>query len=191
MITEYDQAFDAVGADLFQRKGCNYLVLVDRSPRFKLITELNKTSTASGLLKIHDWFLLYGFPHVIRTDGGPQFHSEFKEFCSKHGIKHEVLSPHHPKSNGLAESVVKNVKSLLKKCGNFKDFQCRLTAWRNSTRSDGFSTSELMFDKHLCGDLPALPQTFLLVDLQQANKARKKNQRTKARRVGGGVEGFE
>ena len=174
MMTESDHAFDAVGADLFHHKGNNYLVLVDRFSGFPIVSELKNTSTASVISKMHNWFLLYGFPRIIRTDGGPQFRSDFKGFCKEHGIKHEVSSPHHPRSNGLAESAVKNVKSLLKKCDNFKDFEKRLAAWRNSPRHDGFSPSEMMFGRRLRGNLPALPEMFLPIDIQEASDARKK-----------------
>ena len=86
MMTESDQAFDAVAADLYHYNGHNYLVLVDRFSGIPLATELKKTSTASVIAKMLDWFLLYGFPHVIQTDGGPQFRSEFNEFCCKYRI---------------------------------------------------------------------------------------------------------
>ena len=48
----------------------------------------------------------------IQSFTSTQFQSEFKEFCSKHRIRHEVLSPHLPKSNGLADSSIKNVISF-------------------------------------------------------------------------------
>ena len=51
--------------------------------------------------------------HHIRTDGGPQFRSEFKDFCASHGIQHELSSPYNPESNGLAEAAVKNLKSIV------------------------------------------------------------------------------
>ena len=54
----------------------------------------------------------YGWPTHIRTDGGPQFWSEFKEFCTAHGITHELSSPYNPESNGLAEAAVKSLKRL-------------------------------------------------------------------------------
>ena len=147
---ESDHAFETVGTDLFQYKGCNYLVLVYLLYGLTLVTELKKTSTASVISEMHYWFLLYGFLHLLKTDGDPQFHSEIKDFCSKHRIKHEVSSPHYPKTNGLAECAVKNVKSLLKKCNNFDDFQCRLVvAWRNCPRSDGFSPLQMILGKRL------------------------------------------
>ena len=57
------------------------------------------------------------FPRIIRTDGGPQFRSEFHDFCTKFSIIHEVSSPYHPASNGAAEAGVKAVKALMLKSG--------------------------------------------------------------------------
>ena len=53
---------------------------------------------------------------MIRSDNGPQFRSEFKEFCEQNNIVHATSSPYHAQSNGLAESAVKRAKLLLKKC---------------------------------------------------------------------------
>ena len=54
-----------------------------------------------------NWFNLLGWPEIIHTDGGPQFRSEFEEFC-KFFIHHKLLSPCHPESNGLVVAAVKN-----------------------------------------------------------------------------------
>ena len=37
------------------------------------------------------------------------------EFCNENNIVHELASAYNPKSNGLAEAAVKNVKLLMKK----------------------------------------------------------------------------
>ena len=67
-------------------------------------------------MKLTFWFNLLGWPENIRTDSGPQFRSEFDDFGENFYILHELSSPYHPDSNGLAEAAVKNAKSLLKKC---------------------------------------------------------------------------
>lgn len=41
---------------------------------------------------------------VIRTDRGGEFLSaDFKSFCEKHGVKHELTAPYSPGQNGVAE----------------------------------------------------------------------------------------
>ena len=55
-----------------------------------------------------------GWPQSIQSDGGPQFRCEFVNFFVENGISHELSAPYNPRSNGLAESGVKIVKSILK-----------------------------------------------------------------------------
>ena len=64
-------------------------------------------------------FTRYGIPKVIVSDNRPQFSSsEFTAFSMSYNFSHTTSSPHHPRSNGVAERAVKMAKSLLK---NSKD----------------------------------------------------------------------
>ena len=69
--------------------------------------KLKDTSTATVTAKLNSWFVEYGYPEHIRTDGGPQFQRDFKAYCDKQYIHHELSSPYNPESNGLAEAAVK------------------------------------------------------------------------------------
>ena len=65
-------------------------------------------------MKAH--FSRYGIPEQLVTDNGPQFvSSSFRHFTIKYDIQHTTSSPHHPRSNGKAESAVKAAKRILKK----------------------------------------------------------------------------
>ena len=64
-------------------------------------------------MKAH--FSRYGIPEQLVTDNGPQFVSSFCHFTMKYDIQHTTSSPHHPRSNGKAESPVKAAKRILKK----------------------------------------------------------------------------
>ena len=83
--------------------------------------KLRDTSTATVTAKLNGWFVEYGYPEYIRTDGGPQFRRDFKAYCDKHYIIHELSSPYNPESNGLAEAAVKNMKSLILRCADRKE----------------------------------------------------------------------
>lgn len=136
----------------------HYLVLVDRFSGYPMVASLRALNTTSVVTHISRWFYDYGFPERLMTDGGPQFRSEFKEFCASHRIEHIVSSPYHAQSNGLAEAAVKNVKHLLVKLGSFVEFQRQLLQWRNMPRSVGtLSPAELFFGRQQRRGLPCLP----------------------------------
>ena len=41
---------------------------------------------------------------ALRSDnGGEYILGEFKDFCSKEGIQRELIAPHNPQQNGVAE----------------------------------------------------------------------------------------
>ena len=147
-----------LGSDLFQIGHNYYLVIVDRYSGFPFVDKLTSLST-SAILKIFEgYFNLFGWPERIRSDNGPQYRSEFDDFCQKHGIIHENSSPHFPQSNGLAESCVKNMKILMKKCQeNLKEFNLRLLEWRNTPNSSGSSPAQMFYGRRFRTQLPTLP----------------------------------
>ena len=60
-------------------------------------------------------FGAYGLPQQIITDNGPQFTSpKFSEFLHSSGVKHILVSPFHPSSNGLADRFVKTFNGSMK-----------------------------------------------------------------------------
>ena len=49
------------------------------------------------------------------SDNGPQFVSlEFKHFMTESGIRHILVAPRHPRSNGQAEHFVATFKQAIK-----------------------------------------------------------------------------
>ena len=64
-----------------------------------------------------------GWPRSIRSEGGPQFRGEFADFCAKFQFKHKASSQYNSCAKGSAESAVKTVKNMLKKC--LKKFAAR------------------------------------------------------------------
>lgn len=86
--------FESVSVDLFELKNRHYLVMVDKYSSWLRVSPLHKTNTAAIIKIIQRWFMDYGIPCSIRSDGGPQFRSEFKTFCTNMGIQHELVSPY-------------------------------------------------------------------------------------------------
>ena len=101
---------------------------------------------------------------AIRSDGGPQFCSQFTTFCQERNIKHELSSAYNPNSNSLAESMVKQAKHLLKKIGSFgQQYQQELAVLLNTPRADGFSPNMLMFGRrHKEQFLPVAPDVLCI-----------------------------
>ena len=70
------------------------------------------TKTTQALRTI---FARWGLPDQIVSNNGPQFTStEFQKFCRVNGVKHILVAPYHPRSNGEAERFVKPFKHALK-----------------------------------------------------------------------------
>ena len=125
-----------VGLDLFEFGGKQHLVCVDQWSGYPMLTQLSSLSYRAIVGHLKTWFNLLGWPQSIRSEGGPQFRGDFVQFCSDNGIEHRLSAPFNPRSNGLAESGVKIVKSILIKClGEGKDVQRALYEWRNAPRA--------------------------------------------------------
>ena len=127
-----------LGIDLFDALGKKWLAVVCRFSGYAWLSQFQKTTTASVLESLENLFLEYGYPSSVRTDGGPQFQSEFAEYCKVKNISHELASPYNPESNGLAEAAVKNLKSLVIRCDEAnEDLRQAIAAWCNMVRTEG------------------------------------------------------
>ena len=83
-----------IGLDLFNFGGKHYLICVDHWSGYPMFSALRSLSSDSIIKNLVNWFNLLGYPVSIRSDGGPQF-------CLLHNIRHKLLAPYNPKSNGL------------------------------------------------------------------------------------------
>ena len=147
--------------DLFDAQGKKWLAVVCRFSGYAWLAHLRKTTTVSVLESLESLFLEYGYPSSVRTDGGPKFRSEFAEYGKAKSISHELASPYHPESNGLAEAAVKNLKSLVIRCDEAnEDLRQAIAAWRNMVRTDGSSPArspaQIFFNRTQKQGLPLL-----------------------------------
>jgi len=145
---EATRPMERLGIDLFETGGCKWIAMVDRYSGYTWAKQMKSTSTKATTAIIENWLNMFGLPTSIRTDGGPQFRTEFREWCESKGIRHKVASAYNPNSNGLAEAAVKSTKYLVEKCKATKeDFGAALLEARCTPRADGVSPAEAMFGR--------------------------------------------
>lgn len=99
------------------------------------------------------------------SDGGPQFKSdEFFAFLRDWDISNGRSSPHHPQSNGYAESAVKSMKKLIAgswSSGSFDpDKFGKALLCSNAPMSGGASPSQIVFGRPTRDLLPAHRRSF-------------------------------
>ncbi|QQP41502.1 Uncharacterized protein FKW44_015903 [Caligus rogercresseyi] len=177
--TNSSRPLSSISVDLFQCTGKNYIVVVDRFTGWPSVSPLRRTSTEGIITVIYDWCLEFGFPDTIRTDGGPQFRSQFKKFCEDNNIIHELTSPYHSQSNGHAESYVKSMKHLLLKSESWRTFKESLLEWRNIPRDNGLSPAQWLFGRRLRTSIPATSSAYERITEKTFSEARYKKEKIK------------
>ncbi|TRY63816.1 hypothetical protein TCAL_15220 [Tigriopus californicus] len=110
------------------------------------------------------FFSNVGCPEQLESDGGPQFTArETNSFLRRWGVEQRVSTPHFPQSpNGLAESAVKSVKTLMIKSGGKPSemFAEGLLELRNTPKNAGLSPAEVLFGQALRTRIPAHKSLF-------------------------------
>ncbi len=141
-----------VGVNLTHFQNDQYLIMGDRYSGYVWIAKMSPVTPKSVTDQLFLWFLEYGSPDAIRSDGGPLFRKTLKLFCKDHQIEHELASSYNPKSNGHAEAAVKSVKFLLEKTAKSnKNFDVAPSAFRQMPCADGYSPAEMLFKCKLHG----------------------------------------
>ena len=149
-----------VASDIFSIGTNYYLVLICRYSGFPFCQKLKNITAETVLDQLYTWFCEHGFPVSLRSDQGKQYTAEVTaDFCKKYNIVQEFSSPHHPQSNGLSESAVKQMKFLMLKSNEkLQDFKLALQHWRNTPSHTGYSPSQLFLCRAQRTLLPVLPQ---------------------------------
>ena len=143
--------------DLLDAAGRKCLAVICQFLGYGLLSLLKKMTTAYILQTLDSLFTEYRYPSIIRSDGGPQFRSEFDEYCKKNAIEHESSSHYNHESHGLAESAVKNLKSIILRCDDTgEELKPAIAAWRNMVRADRSSPSQMFFGRTQKQKLPML-----------------------------------
>ena len=122
--------WERIALDLFELKNSTYLLTVDYYSRFVEVQKLNSTTSSSVITHLKSIFARFGIPAEMVSDNGPRFNSqEMTEFSETYGFRHITTSPHYPQANGLAERMVKTIKSLFE---NSTDHYKALLSYRST-----------------------------------------------------------
>jgi hypothetical protein len=112
------------------------IVITDRYSHYPEVQLLPRVGSADVIAFLRSLFTRYGSPRKLTSDNGPQFiANDFQEFLVKEDVKHILITPYHPSSNGLCERfnsvIVNSVKmSLSRQSDVLEDLQCRLKVYR-------------------------------------------------------------
>jgi len=142
--------------DYAEVDGKVFLVIVEATSKWPEMFEM-KTSTAAATIDVlRGVFARFGHPFEIVSDNGPQFTSaEFQSFLSRSGIRHQMGAPFNPKTNGLAERMVRSAKESMEKMKNqpgsfYVKLQRFLLSYRNTAHAKtGRSQAVVMFGRSL------------------------------------------
>ena len=92
-----------------------FLLVVDSYSKWLDVEIMPSTTSTATIEKLRDMFARYGIPDLLVSGNGPQFVSiEFSQFMCVYGIKHSLVAPYHPRSNGQAERFVQTFKQYFK-----------------------------------------------------------------------------
>lgn len=95
--------------------GKMFLIVVDSNLKWLEVEVMSTVTSESTIQKLREMFARYGVPQQIVNDNGPQFTSRvFSECMKKNGVKHTLVAPYHPRSNGQAERFVQTFKQYFK-----------------------------------------------------------------------------
>lgn len=109
--------YEQVCADYFELGGFQYLAMADRYSGWLSVKCFPRgQATASALIStLREWFMLFGAPKQLASDGGTTFtSSQTQQFFKTWGIFHRVSSVAFPHSNCRAELAVKTAKRLIR-----------------------------------------------------------------------------
>ena len=162
--------FEAVSLDLGKQGGIWHLIQADRYSGWPNAEPLKNLDTEAVINILEEWFVDTGKPERIRTDGGPQFRDKFTQWCKAQNIIHELSSAYHHESNGHAEVTVRDMKRLLEKTKNEKEFKKALMEYRNTPRYDKLSPAQWLFGRRQRTNIPALPHAYRRLSNEEIEK---------------------
>jgi len=142
-----------IGTDLFMHNNQWYLIIADYHSKYPVVEKLSSLSSKNVTEITNKVFCMMGYPHTIISDNGPQFIGhEYKEMTNENGIIHQTSSPHHPKSHGFIERMIRTVKCIFNKTNKQ---QPSLLIYRTTPIGPKLpSPAEILFGRKIQCNLP-------------------------------------
>ena len=135
--------------------GEHFIIIADYMSKYPIIEHLGHNTTSYAVTKITSKYIsLFGAPHSIISDNGPQFIGKpYKQLMSSFNIAHVTSSPHHSRSHGFIERMIRTVKAVMKK--ESQDTDLALLVLRTTPIGSQLpSPAELIFGRQVTCNLP-------------------------------------
>ena len=139
-----DQPFNRLHIDYAGPvEGYYFLVIVDAATNYPFVFKTTSQDVQVTLSKLREVFGLFGLPKCIVADNGPSFRAEaFNQYFSRRGVQVWHTPVKHPKSNGLVERFVGNLKLHLKITQGKGDLDSRLHSFLLQYRCAGIHSGK-------------------------------------------------
>jgi transposase InsO family protein len=138
-------------------EGFYFLIVVDAATNFPFVFKTETQDAQETLSRLREVFGLFGLPRAVVMDNGPCFRAEvFNSYFSRRGVQVWHTPVAHPKSNGLVERFVGNLKLHLKITEGKGDLDSRLHSFLLQYRCAGVHSGKSPAER-LLGFTPRLP----------------------------------
>ena len=172
-----------LATDIFYWKRMDFLIVTDVFSKYFLGRKLANSTSAAICAELATIVIELSLPHIIRSDNGPCYNSkEFQQFLQRYNITHHTSSPHHPRSNGFVQRMVRVAKKLMDKAGKEeKPWISGLYEYRVTPQSGSIASPLQLITQ--CTprekDLPQLPSTLGTREMYQTQQELMKRQGNK------------
>ena len=172
-----------LATNIFYWKRMDFLIVADVFSKYFLVRKLANSTSAAVCAELATIVTELGLPHIIRSDNGPCYNSkEFQQFLQRYNITHHTSSPHHQRSNGFIERMVRVAKKFMDKTGKEgKPWISGLYEYRVTPQSGTIASPLQLITQHTPRekDLPQLPSTLGAQEMYQTQQELIKRQGNK------------
>ncbi|XP_013911758.1 PREDICTED: uncharacterized protein LOC106540965 [Thamnophis sirtalis] len=142
-----------------------FMVVVDAYLKWLEILLMTSTTAEAVIKALLRLFSTHGLPDILVSDNRPQFTAmQFETFLASQGIRHALVTPFHPASNGQVEKMVRSAKEALSRMGP-GDWQTQVDHFLliqhiMPSATTGTSPSELLMGRWLRSPLDRLHSNY-------------------------------